>query len=289
MQLPRLVPEASFLDASTIAAKATPVSAASYRVDGPQTGQFEVVLASLRPTAVSRRLGRVALRCVVVDDNEALQPRLRGSCLRRGSRSCCEALGRPLQRLRGFRANPRPHARRGVVGASRGALRLLAWTRDGARAGTGIAGPRRIGLRPRRADRCVARRPHLERGRRSQLGGPCVGACRHRSGGDGRAHAPARPVGPDRADAASSERHRPRRHLRGQRPRAAADNDARIPRRRAGRLRPRAELAWGRVRGMAAGWGRPEELERLGELRERGILTEQEFAAEKPRILRPRR
>jgi hypothetical protein len=54
-------------------------------------------------------------------------------------------------------------------------------------------------------------------------------------------------------------------------------------------LRPRAELAWGRVRGMAAGWGRPEELERLGELRERGILTEQEFAAEKPRILRPRR
>ncbi len=69
-KLPRLVPEASFLDASTIAARATSVSAASYRIDGPQTGQFEVVVASLRPTAVSGTLGLVALRCLIVDDNE---------------------------------------------------------------------------------------------------------------------------------------------------------------------------------------------------------------------------
>jgi Short C-terminal domain len=49
-------------------------------------------------------------------------------------------------------------------------------------------------------------------------------------------------------------------------------------------LRTSAELAWARVRG-AQGADRTAELERLAELRDRGLLTEEEFAAEKARTL----
>jgi hypothetical protein len=51
-------------------------------------------------------------------------------------------------------------------------------------------------------------------------------------------------------------------------------------------LRDRAELAWARARGVGAGGGgRTAELERLAQLRDRGTLTEEEFAAEKARLL----
>jgi hypothetical protein len=50
-------------------------------------------------------------------------------------------------------------------------------------------------------------------------------------------------------------------------------------------LRANAEVAWARVRGGTGGDGRTAELERLAELRARGVLTEEEFAAEKTRVL----
>jgi Short C-terminal domain len=55
-----------------------------------------------------------------------------------------------------------------------------------------------------------------------------------------------------------------------------------------GDLRASAELAWARVRGTPGG-GRTGELERLADLRARGILSEEEFAAEKARILHAER
>jgi hypothetical protein len=51
-----------------------------------------------------------------------------------------------------------------------------------------------------------------------------------------------------------------------------------------GDLRANAELAWARVRGGSGG-GRTGELERLADLRARGVLSEEEFAAEKARLL----
>jgi Short C-terminal domain len=50
-------------------------------------------------------------------------------------------------------------------------------------------------------------------------------------------------------------------------------------------LRGTAELAWERVRGMGGGGGRAAELERLARLHEQGVLTDEEFAAEKTRLL----
>jgi DNA-binding NarL/FixJ family response regulator len=47
------------------------VVAASKRIGGMPTGEFEVGLASLRRTAALGRLSRVALRCLIVDDSEA--------------------------------------------------------------------------------------------------------------------------------------------------------------------------------------------------------------------------
>jgi Short C-terminal domain len=52
-----------------------------------------------------------------------------------------------------------------------------------------------------------------------------------------------------------------------------------------GDLRGTAELAWARVRGAGGGSGRADELERLAQLRDRGVLTDAEFAAEKARLL----
>jgi hypothetical protein len=51
-----------------------------------------------------------------------------------------------------------------------------------------------------------------------------------------------------------------------------------------GDLRAKGEFAWARVRG-APGGDRAGELERLADLRARGVLTEEEFAAEKARLL----
>jgi hypothetical protein len=51
-------------------------------------------------------------------------------------------------------------------------------------------------------------------------------------------------------------------------------------------LRGRADLAWARMRAVGAGsGGRTAELERLARLREQGVVTEEEFAAEKERVL----
>jgi putative oligomerization/nucleic acid binding protein len=52
-----------------------------------------------------------------------------------------------------------------------------------------------------------------------------------------------------------------------------------------GDLRGRAELAWARMRGAGGVDGRADELERLAQLRDRGVLTDAEFAAEKARLL----
>jgi putative oligomerization/nucleic acid binding protein len=52
-----------------------------------------------------------------------------------------------------------------------------------------------------------------------------------------------------------------------------------------GDLRGTAELAWARVRGASGGGGRADEFERLAQLRDRGVLTDAEFAAEKARLL----
>ena len=51
-------------------------------------------------------------------------------------------------------------------------------------------------------------------------------------------------------------------------------------------LRANAELAWARMRAAGPGGDRTAELERLAELRAGGVLTEEEFAAEKGRVLR---
>jgi hypothetical protein len=51
-------------------------------------------------------------------------------------------------------------------------------------------------------------------------------------------------------------------------------------------LRAKGELAWARMRAAGTGVDRTAELERLAELRARGILTADEFAAEKARVLR---
>jgi hypothetical protein len=53
-----------------------------------------------------------------------------------------------------------------------------------------------------------------------------------------------------------------------------------------GDLQARAELAWARVRAAGGGGGRTAELERLAELRASGAISEEEFAAEKARVLR---
>jgi Short C-terminal domain len=52
-------------------------------------------------------------------------------------------------------------------------------------------------------------------------------------------------------------------------------------------LRGTAELAWARARAMGrrGDAGRTAELERLGRLRDQGVLTDEEFAAEKARVL----
>jgi Short C-terminal domain len=53
-----------------------------------------------------------------------------------------------------------------------------------------------------------------------------------------------------------------------------------------GDLQARAELAWARMRAAGPGGGRTAQLERLSELRASGVLSEEEFAAEKARVLR---
>jgi Short C-terminal domain len=50
-------------------------------------------------------------------------------------------------------------------------------------------------------------------------------------------------------------------------------------------LRRSAEQAWSRVRGVQARDGRMAELEQLARLREQGVLTEEEFAEQKARLL----
>jgi Short C-terminal domain len=55
-----------------------------------------------------------------------------------------------------------------------------------------------------------------------------------------------------------------------------------------GDLRAKGELAWARVRGTPGG-DRTSELERLAELRDRGVLTDEEFAAEKARTMQSAR
>jgi putative oligomerization/nucleic acid binding protein len=52
-----------------------------------------------------------------------------------------------------------------------------------------------------------------------------------------------------------------------------------------GDLRARADRAWSRMRAVGPAGGRAAELERLADLRARGVLSEPEFAAEKARIL----
>jgi hypothetical protein len=51
-------------------------------------------------------------------------------------------------------------------------------------------------------------------------------------------------------------------------------------------LQAKAELAWARMRAAGPGGGRTAQLERLAELRASGVLSEEEFAAEKARVLR---
>jgi Short C-terminal domain len=53
-----------------------------------------------------------------------------------------------------------------------------------------------------------------------------------------------------------------------------------------GDLQAKAELAWARMRAAGSGGGRTAQLERLAELRAIGVLSEEEFAAEKARVLR---
>lgn len=43
---------------------------ATCRINGPPAGQFDVPLASLRHRSCSASLGRVPLRCLIVDDSE---------------------------------------------------------------------------------------------------------------------------------------------------------------------------------------------------------------------------
>jgi hypothetical protein len=50
-------------------------------------------------------------------------------------------------------------------------------------------------------------------------------------------------------------------------------------------LQATAGQAWARVRGVGSGGDRAAELERLARLREQGAVTEEEFAAEKARVL----
>jgi hypothetical protein len=51
-------------------------------------------------------------------------------------------------------------------------------------------------------------------------------------------------------------------------------------------LRDRAELAWARMRSAGGSGGRTGELERLARMRDQGVLSEEEFTAEKARLLR---
>jgi CheY-like chemotaxis protein len=64
------MPEPCFLNEATIAAQGGDVSVATCRINGPPAGQFDVPLASLRERSCFARLGRVALRCLLVDDSE---------------------------------------------------------------------------------------------------------------------------------------------------------------------------------------------------------------------------
>jgi hypothetical protein len=50
-------------------------------------------------------------------------------------------------------------------------------------------------------------------------------------------------------------------------------------------LRATAEQAWARAKGVGSRGDRTAELERLARLREQGVVTEEEFAAEKARVL----
>ena len=122
-------------------------------------------------------------------------------------------------------------------------------------------------------------------------GGPALdGADAELPAGDGVGHrrlplpAPG-PVGPDaRAAPARVDRH-PRGHGRVRCLRAAERDAARVPRRAARRLRGEHPIHVGADRGEDAADTAAAELARLGEMRQQGLITDDEFAVAKARAL----